>query len=112
MPELSNSPTTNELLIEEREARRAGRFEMKRPRSRSAAGPFHFKVARPERFELPTTWFVARYSIQLSYGRVRVAILFDLRLPGTLLLRGRHAAGGPRPASRKISSWVNDSQDN
>jgi hypothetical protein len=25
---------------------------------------------RPERFELPTTWFVARYSIQLSYGRV------------------------------------------
>ena len=28
-------------------------------------------VARPERFELPTPWFVARYSIQLSYGRVR-----------------------------------------
>ncbi len=27
-------------------------------------------VARPERFELPTAWFVARYSIQLSYGRV------------------------------------------
>ncbi len=25
--------------------------------------------ARPERFELPTTWFEARYSIQLSYGR-------------------------------------------
>ena len=24
--------------------------------------------ARPERFELPTAWFVARYSIQLSYG--------------------------------------------
>src|SRR5579872_4557037 len=28
-----------------------------------------FFLARPERFELPTTWFVARYSIQLSYGR-------------------------------------------
>ena len=28
------------------------------------------KMARPERFELPTPWFVARYSIQLSYGRV------------------------------------------
>ena len=28
------------------------------------------KMARPERFELPTTWFEARYSIQLSYGRV------------------------------------------
>jgi hypothetical protein len=26
-------------------------------------------VARPERFELPTSWFVARRSIQLSYGR-------------------------------------------
>ena len=28
------------------------------------------KLARPERFELPTTKFVAWYSIQLSYGRV------------------------------------------
>ncbi len=27
-------------------------------------------MARPERFELPTSWFVAKYSIQLSYGRV------------------------------------------
>jgi hypothetical protein len=27
-------------------------------------------MARPERFELPTTWFEARYSIQLSYGRL------------------------------------------
>jgi hypothetical protein len=28
------------------------------------------KMARPERFELPTTKFVAWYSIQLSYGRM------------------------------------------
>jgi hypothetical protein len=27
------------------------------------------KVVRPERVELPTFWFVARRSIQLSYGR-------------------------------------------
>ncbi len=30
---------------------------------------FMINLARPERFELPTTWFEARYSIQLSYGR-------------------------------------------
>ena len=28
-------------------------------------------MARPERFELPTTKFVAWYSIQLSYGRTQ-----------------------------------------
>jgi hypothetical protein len=27
------------------------------------------EMVRPERFERPTLWFVARYSIQLSYGR-------------------------------------------
>jgi hypothetical protein len=32
------------------------------------ANPFILLV-RPERFERPTPWFVAKYSIQLSYGR-------------------------------------------
>lgn len=27
------------------------------------------RLVRPERFELPTPWFEAKYSIQLSYGR-------------------------------------------
>ncbi len=30
-------------------------------------------MARPARFERATAWFVARYSIQLSYGRVEGA---------------------------------------
>jgi hypothetical protein len=31
-------------------------------------------LVRPERFELPTNWFEASYSIQLSYGRVEVGL--------------------------------------
>jgi hypothetical protein len=31
-------------------------------------------VARPERFELPTLWFEARCSIQLSYGRTNASV--------------------------------------
>ncbi len=34
------------------------------------AEPFLVHMARPVRFERTTAWFVARYSIQLSYGRV------------------------------------------
>ena len=37
--------------------------------------PFPGKMARPERFELPTTKFVAWYSIQLSYGRTELLIM-------------------------------------
>jgi hypothetical protein len=36
-------------------------------------------MARPERFELPTTKFVAWYSIQLSYGRMERAIMRIVR---------------------------------
>jgi hypothetical protein len=33
-------------------------------------------MVRPERFELPTLWFVAKYSIQLSYGRTLLTPLY------------------------------------
>ena len=32
------------------------------------------ELARPERLELPTLWFEARCSIQLSYGRAKAII--------------------------------------
>ncbi len=32
------------------------------------------KLARPKRFELLTPWFEAKYSIQLSYGRIPIVI--------------------------------------
>ena len=47
-----------------RNAPKTGRVEQKGCRSTLSA-----LVARPERFELPTTKFVAWCSIQLSYGR-------------------------------------------
>ncbi len=42
-------------------------------------------MARLERFELPTLWFVARYSIQLSYRRAEAAnfIVFAMLRQGT-----------------------------
>ena len=39
-------------------------------------------MARPERFELPTFWFVARHSIQLSYGRAEGRELYHSRSRG------------------------------
>ncbi len=45
------------------------------------------RVVRPERFELPTAWFVARYSIQLSYGRPATGaeLCGCRRVPSTVL---------------------------
>jgi hypothetical protein len=42
-------------------------------------------LARPERFERPTPWFVAKYSIQLSYGRLAVFERRDYTQPIRLL---------------------------
>src|ERR1700687_2974232 len=39
-------------------------------------------LARPAGFEPTTPWFVARYSIQLSYGREELEIIAERVLPG------------------------------
>ena len=59
------------------------------------------EMVRPERFELPTYWFVASRSIQLSYGRMSksmteyqgscVSAIAEFRLPAPAL----------EPAARK-----------
>src|SRR5258708_17942585 len=60
---------------------------------------FTKKVARPERLELPTLWFEARCSIQLSYGRT-IKILHHLAsfstfsvLHGLCIIRSGHLSG-------------------
>jgi hypothetical protein len=46
-------------------------------------------MVRPERFELPTYWFVASRSIQLSYGRMRKVGLFQCTRPARFHATGR-----------------------
>ena len=46
----------------------------------SFGDPTTLKLVRPERFELPTPWFEAKCSIQMSYGRTKNGILIILNL--------------------------------
>jgi hypothetical protein len=60
------------------------------------------KVARPERLELPTLWFEARCSIQLSYGRTRT--LFTINSLPLFLLQFQPRVS---PHSHPINSkWL------
>ena len=43
---------------------------------------FDFNMARLGGFEPPTAWFVARYSIQLSYSRLKLIVAKVARLGG------------------------------
>jgi hypothetical protein len=51
-------------------------------------------MVRAERFELPTFWFVARRSIQLSYARMRTSIDYQTgsKTPSLRPLRSRSAS--------------------
>src|SRR5688572_2308969 len=67
-----------EISFEETDRRSDGApVRIKRESTRIGLAIPGGKMARPERFELPTSWFVAMRSIQLSYGRLRC---FDVRL--------------------------------
>ncbi len=57
---------------------------MRIQKEKGAEAPFA-NLARPERFELPTTKFVAWYSIQLSYGREEAELLGVEAISSTLL---------------------------
>jgi hypothetical protein len=57
---------------------------------------------RPERFELPAFWFVARRSIQLSYGRtIFKLILILIHCPAYCL----HPVWFPPPADSNQLSY-------
>jgi hypothetical protein len=63
------------------------------------------RVVRAERFELPTFWFVARRSIQLSYARMRTHIRLPNRVKNAKSQR-------PSPASKEFDGtpllvWTN-----
>ncbi len=45
-------------------------YSLSRGAPSASRPPHRFKMARSGGFEPPTAWFVARYSIQLSYERV------------------------------------------
>jgi hypothetical protein len=65
-------------------------------------------MARPERLELPTLWFEARCSIQLSYGRILGnSIIFTLLRGCVKLWRRRNFWSVWSNISRNIETNTN-----
>jgi hypothetical protein len=58
-------------------------------------------MVRPERFELPTLWFVARCSIQLSYGRITETISGDFDYSGNSRIHEDEGGAARRSAYSK-----------
>ncbi len=56
-------------------------------------------MVRPERFELPTLWFEAKCSIQLSYGRTLCGE-FTAQVNRKLILQGRSSGASPSALSQ------------
>ena len=76
-----NEAYRNRLLKMTFESQRQNNVKKSRKKSRKkdkGLGDIHLTLCllvRPKRFELLTPWFVAKYSIQLSYGRVKLLLL-------------------------------------
>src|ERR1700719_2180143 len=70
------------------------------------------RVARPERFELPTLWFEARCSIQLSYGRTSGECTCSfVALQEAASRRGTSASNWQRTAPPGISAVLLGARD-
>ena len=60
-------------------------------------------MVRPERFELPASWFVARRSIQLSYGRISRIRHAVWPHPGPCLVEGANSSTTRRSSRRTVA---------